>query len=127
MSKLRDLKAQILEDGVDLRIDAADAARIQEALAGQPLTDEDVKALVDLRGSARVVCPEFDRLFFPIFKNWLLADGTISLPEQFQLLRLLYGGGGVDDAERAFLKELRREVKECTPEFEELCRQALAR
>ena len=126
MSKLRDLKAQILADGRDLRIDDADVARIQVSLpAGGALNADDVTALVEMRTLARVVCPAFDRLFFPAFKNWLLADGTVNLPEQFQLLRLLYGGGGVDEAERGFLKELRRDAKDVTPEFEALCQQAL--
>lgn len=126
MSTLRELAARILVDGEDLRIDEADVARIQALLPAQgQLADEDLKALVEMRSRARVVCPAFDRLFFPVFKSWLLADGTIDLPEQFQLLRLLYGGGGIDEVERGFLNELRRDARQVTPEFEALYQQAV--
>jgi hypothetical protein len=126
MSGVRDLIGDILVDGEDLRIDEADAARIQALLPTDgPIAAEDLEALVELRSRARVVCPAFDRLFFPALKSWLLADGAIDLPEQFQLLRILYGGGGIDEVERGFLKELRRDVKRVTPEFEAICQQAL--
>ena len=127
MSQLRELKTAILADGTDLRIDDEDVARIRPLLpADGPVPPADLAVLTEMRSEARAVCPAFDELFFPAFKTFLLADGTISLPEQFSLLRLLYGGGGIDTAERKFLLELRREVREVTPEFDALCRQAIA-
>jgi hypothetical protein len=127
VSRLRELKASILADGEDLRIDDADVARIREHLPenGTPSAD-DLAVLAELRSEARAVCPAFDQLFFPAFKAHLLADGKISFPEQFALLRILYGGGGIDPAERQFLLELRKEVREMTPEFDALCRQAIS-
>jgi hypothetical protein len=125
MSRLRELHSQILVDGEDLKLSEEDVARIQASLGGGPLKCEDVKALVEMRAQARAVFPAFDQLFFPIFKTWLLADGKITLPEQFQLLRMLYGGGGIDQAERSFLQELRRDAKEVSPEFEALYQQAM--
>jgi hypothetical protein len=127
MSKLRELKQRILAEGEDLCISDADVALIRECLpADGSATAADLAVLAEMRSDARVVSPAFDQLFFPAFKAHLLADGTISLPEQFQLLRLLYGGGGIDAAKRRFLQQLRAEVREVTPEFEALCRQAMA-
>ena len=121
MSKLRELKSVILAEGEDLRIDDADMALIRERLPAEgALGSDDLMVLAGLRSEARVVCPAFDALFFPALKSWLLADGKISLPEQFVLLRILYGGGGIDLAERKFLLELRKEVRETTPEFDAL-------
>jgi hypothetical protein len=125
VSQLRELKAAILSNGTDLRIDDEDVALIRKALPGAP-THDDLAVLAEMRSEARAVCPAFDELFFPAFKAHLLADGTISLPEQFTLLRILYGGGGIDAAERKFLLELRREVRDVTPEFDALCRQAIS-
>jgi hypothetical protein len=126
VSKLRELKQQILHEGTDLQIDEADWTRIRELLPadGKPSAD-DVHALVEMRAEARSVCPAFDAYFFPAFKAHLLADGSISTLEQFQLLRMLYGGGGVDAAERRFLQELRGELKSVTPEFESLYQLAM--
>ena len=126
MSTLRELKQQILQDGEDLQIDDADWARIRELLpaAGSPVA-EDLRVLTEMRTEARSVCPAFDGYFFPALKADLLSDGRISSLEQFQLLRLLYGGGGIDPAERKFLQELRRDLKSPSPEFESLYQQAM--
>jgi hypothetical protein len=126
MSRLRELKTRILEEGVDMRIDEADWLRIRDLLPedGAP-SFGDLQVLVELRTEARSVCPAFDAYFFPIFKTALLADGRISTSEHFQLLRLLYGGGGVDAAERRFLHELRQELRERSPEFEVMFQQAM--
>ena len=127
MSALRELKSHILSEGEDGCIDEADVAMIRERLpADGSVPDADLAVLTELRTEARVVCPAFDRLFFPALKRSLLADGAISLPEQFLLLRMLYGGGGIDAVERRFLLELRNEVRDPTPEFDALCRQALS-
>jgi hypothetical protein len=126
LSELRKLKQQILEEGVDLRIDEVDWARIRALLPGDGSPDpEDLKVLLEMRTEARVVCPEFDAYFFPVFKAFLLADGKISVSEHFQLLRMLYGGGGIDPVERRFLEELRDDVREPTPEFEAMYEQVM--
>ena len=126
MSQLRDLKFTILADGTDLRIDDADVELIRKNLpADGALSRDEVEFLTELRTEARAVCPAFDQLFFPAFKAHLLADGKISHPEQFSLLRMLYGGGGIDSAERQFLLELRKEVREPSPEFDALYKQAI--
>lgn len=127
MSVLRELKSQILAEGRDLSIDDEDVAMIREQLpADGTIPVADLLVLAEMRSEARAVSPAFDRLFFPAFKAYLLADGVISMPEQFLLLRMLYGGGGIDAAERRFLIELRDEARVVTPEFDALFHQALA-
>jgi hypothetical protein len=127
VSQLRDLKSTILAEGTDLRIEDADVDLIRKNLpADGALSRAEVEFLTELRTEARAVCPAFDQLFFPAFKAHLLADGKISYPEQFSLLRMLYGGGGIDPAERQFLIELRKEVREPSPEFDNLYKQAIS-
>ena len=121
MSTLRALKSQILVDGKDLWINDEEFARIRECLPKDgSLSPDDLKVLTEIRTEARVVCEAFDRIFFPALKKFLLADGRISDSERFLLLRMLYGGGGIDDAERRFIQELRQELREVPPEFEAL-------
>jgi hypothetical protein len=123
MSKLLELKAQILAE--DMQIDDSDWAQLRKCLPPDGrVKPDDLKTLVELRTAARGVCPPFDDYFFPVLKASLLADGAVSFSEKFTLLRLLYGGGGIDNAERDFLEELHDEAP-ATPEFEELYQQAL--
>ena len=67
MTKLCELKQQILHEGTDLQIDDADWKRIRELLpaAGQPSAD-DLHALVEMRAEARSVCPAFDAYCRPL-------------------------------------------------------------
>jgi hypothetical protein len=126
MSKLREVKAQILLEGEDLRIDDEDLALIRECLPPDgAVTGEDLAVLIEMRREARVVSPAFDQLLFPALKNQILADGKVDFMEMFELLRLLYGGGGIDPAKLAFLQELRKEAGEVSPEFEALFKQAM--
>lgn len=127
MSTLREIKSQILVEGEKLAINNEDVRLIRERLpVDEPMSADDLMVLAELRSEARAVCPAFDQIFFPAFKAHLLADEKIDLHEQFVLLRMLYGGGGIDPAERKFLMELRSEVSEMTPEFDALCQTALS-
>jgi hypothetical protein len=69
---------------------------------------------------ARSVCQEFDAYFFPAFKRYLLADGRLSPMEQFELMRLLFEGGGVNEIEKGFLRDLRKSLPQQQAEFDEM-------
>ena len=83
---------------------------------------DDVRFLVELLVNSQEICPEFDEVFFPVLKRVFLKDGVIDPSEQFYLLKTIYGDGVIRPVELEFLKELRREAVEITPEFDELCR-----
>lgn len=78
---------------------------------------DDLRALVDLRAAARGACPGFDDRFFPLLKRCLLADGWLSEAERWAVLRIAYGGGQIDPAERRFLADLRQALPAPPPEF----------
>jgi hypothetical protein len=123
MGRLHELQSQLLPNG---KITDREVAAIRNCLQGEEKpTLDDVKFLVELLSNAREVSPSFDELFFPILKDVLLADGRITLDEQFYLLKMLYSDGCVRDSEKQFLRELRGEVNETTPEFDALCDEAL--
>jgi hypothetical protein len=126
MRDLRKLLTELLEPGTDLKLDDADVERIKECLpTDAPPSADDIDALVELRTKARSVAPAFDDLFLPLFSKFLLADGEISLAEHYHLLKVLFGDGVVSQREKAFLLDLRRKVASPSPEFDDLCRQAL--
>jgi hypothetical protein len=123
MGHLRDLQTELLRDGTitDEEVDV-----IRDYLRDKGSLDiDDVKFLVELLSDAREVPPEFDELFFPALKEVILADGRVGQDEQFYLLKMLYSDKRVRESEKQFLRELRNEAKEITPEFESLCEEAL--
>jgi len=123
MGRLRELQTELLRDG---KITDQEVEVIRGYLRDAGSLDmEDVKFLVELLSDAREVSPAFDEIFFPALKKVILADGRIGLDEQFYLLKMLYSDKHVRGCEKEFLKELRREAKEITPEFEALCEEAI--
>jgi hypothetical protein len=126
MSPLRALKSQILVDGKDFWINDQEFERIRACLPSDgSMSEDDLQVLAEMRAEADVVCEAFDKMFFPPLKKYLLTDGKISRSEQLLLLRILYGGGGIDAAERRFIQELRQELREVTPEFEAIYQDAM--
>lgn len=123
MSLTHRLQAVLLENR-KITADEVGVVRMYLEEGGQ-LDLEDVKFLVELLSAADEVCPEFDDLFFPALKKVLLADGRITMDEQFYLLKMLYSDGHVRAREIDFLRELQREVTQSSPEFEQLCATAL--
>lgn len=123
MGRLHQFRAELLRDR---KITDDEVGVIRDYIEQDGKLDlEDVKLLVDLLSEAREVSASFDELFFPALKEVLLADGRIGPDEQFYLLKMLYSNGRIRDNEKQFLIELRREVREASPEFEALCEEAL--
>ena len=124
MPNLNELRSELLEDG---RITDSEVKIIQDHIHRDGRLDlDDVKFLVELLSEAREVCAAFDELFFPILKEVILEDGRIGQDEQFYVLKMLYSDGHIRESEKQFLLQLREEAQEVTPEFEALCKEALA-
>ena len=123
MGSLFRIQSELLADG---KITEGEVERIREYIhANGQLDIDDVKLLVNLLVEAKEVCPAFDDLFFPALKKVILTDGCIGLDEQYYLLKMLYGDKQIRDRERVFLKELRAEAREVSPEFEGLYAEAM--
>ena len=118
------LQEEILEDG---KISDYEVNVIRDYVHHDGhLNSDDVRFLVELLCQATEVTPAFDELFFAALKRIILEDGKIGANEQFYLLKMLYSDGEVRPSELEFLRELRSEAQEVTPEFEELCQTAFA-
>jgi len=109
----------------DKKIDneEVDAIREQIDLDGQ-LDLDDVRLLIELYCEAREYPAAFENLFFDVLKKVILADGEISPIEQYSLLKMLYSDRVIRTRELDFLRELKREAKHVSPEFERLCQNA---
>jgi hypothetical protein len=118
MADLTKLKAEILADG---RIDDAEVERLRGELYADGKIDKDeVEFLIALRNEAVAACPAFEKLFFGALKSNVLEDGSIDAEEAAWLRRMLFADGKIDDGEKQFLRDLRREARQVSPEFQQL-------
>ena len=85
---------------------------------------DDVRLLIELYCEAREYPAAFETLFFDILKKVFLADGEVTPDEQYHLLKMLYSDRVIRSRELEFLRELKRESKHASPEFDALCQNA---
>lgn len=109
----------------DQKIDAGEVRQLCEHVYrnGSPNL-EDVKLLVELYTGVTNPSEAFEDFFYGVLKKVILADGEIQPGEQFYLLKVLYSDRVIRPRELAFLRELRREARQVTPDFEQLCQSA---
>jgi hypothetical protein len=109
----------------DRKIDDSELKLLSEHVyrKGPPNLD-DVRLLVELYTGAPNLSEAFENFFYGVIKKVILADGEILPGEQFYLLKVIYSDRVIRPRELEFLRELRREAKSVTPEFETLCQQA---
>ena len=118
------LREVLLTDGT---IDATETAVLKREILADGVVDrEEVEFLTSLRDRAREICPEFTAFFFEALKLHLLADGVLDEEEGELVRKIIFADGVIDDSERAFLAELKREAKSISPGFERMSNEALA-
>src|SRR5207237_542486 len=123
MADLQKLKVEVLADG---KIDEAEVARLRaELYADGKIDKEEVEFLIAVRNGAAEVCPSFEQLFFQALKDNVLAAGSIDAEEVSWLRAMLFADGKIDDGEKQFLRQLRSEAREVSPEFKALCDECL--
>lgn len=124
MAGLSELHNELISDG---EITPCEVDRIKAYIVEDGRLDySDIKFLVGLMKDAQSVCSEFDDFFFPCMRSVILADGEVTMDEQYLLLQMLYSDGVVRDCERQFITELSSEVKDVSPQFRELCETAMS-
>ena len=123
MANLQNLKAQVLADG---KIEDHEVEIIRRELYADGQIDKDeVEFLIALRNEAKAVCPAFEELFFKAVKQNVLTDGSIDAEEAAWLRSMLFADGKIDDLEKKFLGELKKEAKRVSPEFQTLYDQCM--
>jgi hypothetical protein len=117
-TQLQSLEADILTGGV---IDDAAVDIIRRELpAANRIEKELVTFLLLMRQKARSVCLAFERLVFEALKDNALRDGSIGAEEARWLRQVLFADGKITEDEKALLRELKREARRTSPEFQVL-------
>lgn len=122
MSRCHELLSATL---ANRKIDDDEVGTIREQIDRDGQLDlEDVRLLIELYCEAREYPDAFETLFFDVLKKVFLADGEVTPDEQYHLLKMLYSDRAIRNRELEFLRELKREAKYASPEFDTLCQNA---
>jgi uncharacterized membrane protein YebE (DUF533 family) len=119
--------AALLADG---KIDDTEVKILGKQLkeANGRIGKDGIKFLVELRNTAQKrgkatneELPEsFERFFFKVVTDNVLADGKIDASEAAWLRNTLFADGKIDDREMAFLKNLDKKATKKSTAFEKL-------
>jgi hypothetical protein len=121
--KLREIEERALARGW---LDERDLEQLRRVLSDDwQVSRREADALLRLRQRVHDRPPAFDRFFYEAVGNYLVRDGRISAAEAGWLREMLYADRKVDDEERQFLRRLKDEVREASPEFEALFAEAM--
>jgi hypothetical protein len=113
---LRQLQEQILANG---KVEGNELEVLRKELyAGGKIDRARADFLVELHKRVQRVTPAFEQFFYQALKDHLLADGTVGAKETAWLRDALFADGKVDDRRKKFLRELKGEAREVSPEFQ---------
>jgi uncharacterized tellurite resistance protein B-like protein len=123
MLDLRGLEERILANG---RVDGHELEVLRQALYADGKIDRrEADFLVELHKRVQYRTPAFEQFFYNAIKDHILANGRIGPAKTAWLEEMLFADGKIDDEERRFLRQLRGEAKEVSPEFEALFKEAM--
>jgi uncharacterized membrane protein YebE (DUF533 family) len=121
--------AALLADGV---IDDAEVKVLKKELYADGKIDrKEVEFLIELRSAAQKkakgapLSSQFENLFFKAIQDNVLEDGEITSKEAGWLRKAIMADGKVDDAEKAFLKRLKKAATKTSKQFDALCEECL--
>jgi hypothetical protein len=125
--------ALVLADGV---IDDDEVKILKkELLADGKIDKEEREFLIELRNTAQKkakakqveVNPKFEKLFFDLIEQNVLADGKIDAAEAAWLRTMLFADKKIDANEKKFLGRLKKNARATSPEFNKLYDECMAK
>jgi uncharacterized tellurite resistance protein B-like protein len=123
MPTFRELADRVLANG---RVEGHDLEVLRHALyADGKINRKEADFLVELYKRAQYHTHAFEQFYYRAIKDHVLANGRVSAGEAAWLREVLFADGTIADEERRFLRQLKGEAKEMSPEFEALFREAM--
>jgi hypothetical protein len=116
--------AALLSDGV---IEESEVNVIKKELyANGKIDQKELEFLIDLRSAAHKkargtpLSTRFENLFFKAVHDNVLAHGNLTAKETAFLRKAIMTNGKMHDAEKAFVKRLKKAAKTTSPAFDKL-------
>jgi hypothetical protein len=123
-NEFRTLGMKILANG---KIEGHEVESLRELISADGKIDRDeAEFLIHLYRRTDPIAPAFEKFFFKVIKQHLLADVTIDSERAAWLRKLILIDGKVSEREKKLLRELRGEAKEISVEGHALIEECLA-
>jgi len=123
MADLRKLMTDLLATG---KIDSAELELLRRELYADGKIDrQEADFLVELHKRVQRPTHAFEQFFYKAIKDHVLADGSVDADEAAWIRQMLFADGTIDEMEKKFLRELRGEAAQVSPEFQALCNECL--
>ena len=117
-TELRQIEQVILATG---KVDSDELEMLRKQIyAGGKIDRRGADFLVELHKRVQHPNPAFEQFFYQAIKDHILARGRIDAEEAAWLRRMFFADGKFEDQERKFLRELKGEAQQVSPEFEVL-------
>ena len=118
MITLRELEERIVANG---RVEGHELRLLRELLYADGKIDRDeADFLVVVYKRVGHRSHDFEQFYYDTIKKHILQDGRIDAEEAEWLRRMIFHTEEVEDEERSFLRQLRGEARQVSPEFEAL-------
>jgi uncharacterized tellurite resistance protein B-like protein len=122
--ELQDLEQRIEAKGT---VEQADIQKLRSVLNDDwKISRQEADFLVRFRNRVSFHSPDFQDLFSQSIRNFVVKDGRISAAETQWLRQWVYADRMADEKDKKFLRELRAEVTEVSPEFDAFYQEAMA-
>ncbi len=123
-NEFRTLGMKILANG---KIEGHEVESLWELISADGKVDrEEAEFLIHLYRRTDQITPVFEKFFYKVIKQHLLADGTIDGEQVVWLRKLILADGKVSEREKKLLREIRGEAKEISVQGHALIEECLA-
>lgn len=122
-NEFRTLGMKILTNG---KIEGHEVESLRELISADGKIDrEEAEFLIHLYRRTDQIAPAFEKFFYKVIKQHLLADGTIDSERAAWLRKLILIDGKVSEREKKLLREIKGEAKEISLEAHDLIEDCL--
>jgi uncharacterized tellurite resistance protein B-like protein len=123
MPNFQQIARHVLSKG---KVDEDELRMLRQVLYADGKIDRrEIDFLVDLHNQLPNRTPAFEQFFYQALKDHLLDDGRLSAYKADWLRQILFADGKITNDERVFLRQLKWDAKEVSPEFEALYKEAM--
>jgi uncharacterized tellurite resistance protein B-like protein len=122
-NEFRTLSMKILTNG---KVEGHEVESLRELISADGKIDrEEAEFLIYIYKRTDQIAPAFEKFFYKVIKEHLLADGTIDSERAAWLRSLILVDGKVTEREKKLLREVRGEAKEISVEGNALIEECL--